>query len=114
MFNPLIILIMIVSSLLGAFGQVALKKGAKAFKLTFKGILNNKQFLSGVTLYGFAVIIFLGVLKYAELSYVYPLVSMSYIWVTLFSNKMLGEKMNKWKIIGIVLLIVGIVLINLE
>ena len=114
MFNIYVILALVASTILGAFGQISFKKGANKFKLTFKGIFHNRMFIIGVVLYGVATVIFLGVLKFAELSYAYPLVSMSYIWVTLFSNKILNEKINKWKLIGIALLILGIVLINLE
>ena len=59
----------------------------------------------------FATYIF--ALKGADLSVLYPLVSTSYVWTVVFSQKLLGEKMNKYKWIGIAAILLGVSLIGL-
>jgi drug/metabolite transporter (DMT)-like permease len=111
--NAIIVLIMIFAGLLGGIGQVSFKKGSKKFSPSIKGIIANKQFMLGVLCYGLATLIFLGVLKYADLSYAYPLVSITYLWVILLSKFILKEKIGAWKIAGVLLIIAGIVLVNI-
>ena len=45
--------------------------------------------------------------------FAFPLVSLSYVWVTLVSMKFLGEEMNIAKLVGISSIIVGVVLIGI-
>jgi uncharacterized membrane protein len=67
----------------------------------------------GVIFYILGIGIFMFALKGGDLSILYPAVSISYIWVCLFSVKMLGEKMNRKKWLGILTIMLGVVLISL-
>ncbi len=71
-------------------------------------IINNKNVVFGVIIYVISAIFFLAGLRNGELSVLYPLVATSYIWTSLLSIYFLKEKMNKWKWIGVVLIIIGI------
>lgn len=119
MSNPLIILgLMIVLTLIGATGSLFLKLGSKNFRLeaSIKNIIaliKNWQVILGVFLYGLSSIIFIVVLKMTDLSIAYPMTSMSYIFVTILSYKFLKEKINRYKTIGIVLIIIGVALVKL-
>ena len=42
----------------------------------------------------------------------YPVISMSYVWVALFSKVFLHEEMNKYKWLGIILIVGGVILIG--
>ncbi len=64
-------------------------------------------------MYGISTIIFIPTLKYGQLSVLYPLVATSYMWTTLVAVKFLGEKMNRFKWIGIILIIIGVSLIGM-
>jgi len=107
------ICIVVIATFFGAFGSLFLKKGAKHFSLHPIKLVKNKQLIIGVLLYGLSSVLFIPALKFGELSIIYPITSLSYIWVALISVKYLNEKMNKYKWIGIFFIILGVVLIAL-
>ncbi len=98
--------------IIGSFGPIMLKKAhTKSFKL--KDILKNYYLISGFIFYALGTILFIPALKGGELSVLYPLVATTYIWVSIWSIKLLKEKMNKQKWIGILLVIIGVIFIGL-
>lgn len=101
------IVFLIPAVLLGALGSIFLKKGAKKFTFNLKKIKDNKVAFIGLFLFGFSTFLYLIALKHGELSVVYPLSSFSYMFVAFFSVKMLKEKMNRNKWIGIGFIILG-------
>ena len=105
--------LVILGTLIGAFGPILLKKASHRLKLNIKSIITNKYLIGGFTLYGIATIVFIPALKGGELSVLYPFVALVYIWVSLLSVKFLGEKMNILKWIGISLIIIGVTFIGL-
>ena len=107
------IILVITATLIGAFGPILLKK-ASAKKLSkLKSLMTNYHLFGGVGLYALGTLLFIPALKGGELSVLYPFVALSYIWVSLLSVKFLGEKMNKFKWIGIALIIAGVSLIGI-
>ncbi|MEM4711040.1 MAG: EamA family transporter [Candidatus Woesearchaeota archaeon] len=119
MSNSLIILgLMIILTFIGATGSLFLKLGSKNFHLeaSIKNIIlfiMNWKIIIGIILYGISSILFIIVLKMTDLSIAYPMTSMSYVFVTILSYKFLKEKINKYKIIGIILIITGVTLVKL-
>ncbi len=97
----------------GAGGAVLLKKGSNQLKLSVKDLIKNWPLIAGIALYALSVFFFVPALKGGELSVLFPLIALSYIWVALLSVKFLGEKMTKAKWTGIALVILGIILIGL-
>ena len=65
------------------------------------------------SLYIIAIFIFVFALKGGELTVLYPLSSLGYIWASLSSVKFLGERMSAFKWTGIFLIIIGITLIGI-
>lgn len=102
------IILVIIATIIGSFGALLLKKGSGEFSLNIIKIINNKNVVFGVIIYVISAIFFLAGLRNGELSVLYPLVATSYIWTSLLSIYFLKEKMNKWKWIGVVLIIIGI------
>jgi uncharacterized membrane protein len=100
--------LVIFASLIGAMGPILLKKGSANFSLNPIKLLKNYTLIGGLVLYGLATILFVPALKGGNLSVLYPLVSLSYVWTCLLSIKMLGEKMSTLKWLGIILIIVGV------
>ncbi len=110
MVNPITIPIIFFGAVIGSLGNLVVKMGAN--KYSFFRLCRSSYLWGGLVLYALSVLLYVFVLRFEELSVVYPLVSMSYIWTTVFSIKYLGEKMNKWKWIGLLGIILGIVLIG--
>ncbi len=111
--------LVVLGTIVGAFGPILFKKGSKTFTLDPRKILKNPMILlknyyviGGCALYGLSSFIFIPALRGGDLSVLYPLVSMSYIWVALLSTRFLGEKMNRTKWLGIALIIAGVTFIG--
>ena len=98
----------LLASLVGSFGPILLKKGAKDFRLNIRLLLRNHYLMTGLVFYGIGTVLFIPALKGGELSVLYPLVATTYVWVCLLSMKFLKEKMNLFKWIGITLIIIGV------
>ena len=106
------IIIMIFGTMAGSLGPIYLKKALPTLKLNFSA-LKNKYLWYGCIVYFLGTITFVAILKFVDLSLLYPFVALTYIWVSLFSIKMLKERMNWHKWLGIFLIIVGVVLIGI-
>jgi len=118
MMIALTIISMVISCVIGAIASLLLKRGSDKFiiKFTLKGItdiLKNWKLILGVILYIISAVIFIIVLKSQRLSFIYPLSSLTYIFITILSAWILKEHINRYKIIGISLVILGVVLISL-
>jgi len=102
-----------VAAVIGAFGAVFLKKGSQSLKFKFRSLIKNYYLISGFLLYGVSAVPFILALRGGDLSILYPIVATTYVWIAIFSIKFLGEKMNKWRWLGIALIMLGVALIGL-
>ncbi len=104
--------LVLIATLIGACGALFLKYGAERLTRKNKLTFFNSRLLVGVFFYGLSSVFFLYALKGGELSVLYPITSLSYVWISLLSIKMLGEKMNFFKWLGIAAILVGVTLIG--
>lgn len=106
--NLLYILIYLIpGTIFGGYGSLYLKKGANKLTFELEKWKDNLELVLGVFLYGVSTIFYLFALPYGELSIIYPLTSLSYIYISILSTYYLNEKMTKNKWIGIILIIIG-------
>lgn len=96
------------STLLLSFGQFLFKKGLN----TFPEVFLNFTLLSGFILYGLALVILLYSLKRGDLSVLYPIFALSYVWVLILSGFLLNEAITGLKIMGVGLIFLGVSLIG--
>ncbi|PLW79463.1 hypothetical protein C0585_07475 [Candidatus Woesearchaeota archaeon] len=101
------IVLVILFTLITTIAQILMKKGAVS------GIFNLFVFF-GLAFYGFGTLMFIVALKDGELSILYPLISLSFVWVALSSYFLLGESLGISKILGIFLIILGIGLLGVK
>lgn len=115
MVNDLIIGIILVISatLVASPGAIFFKKASEKLDKNIFKLLKLKTFYIGAILFASSTLFFVSGLKYGELSVLYPIISLSYIWVAILSIKFLNEKMNINKWAGILLIIGGVILIGL-
>jgi len=106
--SQIAIILILVSSVFGAFSTLYFKKGAAA-KISIK----NKKLVVAVILAAFSFVFYLYALKQAPLTFIYLTASVSYIWTVLLAKFILKEKFNASKIIGILLIFVGIIVLQL-
>lgn len=105
--------LVILAAFLGSLGPIYLKKSAKDFSLNLKKQITNYNLIIGLAFYAVGTVLFIPALRGGELSVLYPLVATTYIWVSLLSVKFLKEKMNKYKWLGIFIIIIGVTFIGL-
>ena len=84
------------------------KLGSHKFELNIKKILKNWKLILGGSIYIVSGIITIIAFKGGELSVLYPLVATIYIWTLIFSIAFLKEKMNIYKWLGILLIVLGV------
>ena len=105
--------LVILATLVGAFGPILLKKASAKRLSKLSSLVTNYHLFGGVAIYAIGTLLFIPALKGGDLSVLYPFVALTYIWVSLLSVKFLGEKMNKLKWLGIALIIIGVSLIGI-
>lgn len=99
-------------TVIGSYGAFFLKKGSDKFSLNPLELIKNYWVILGITLYALSTIPVIIALQYEDVSLLYPFVSLGYVWVVVLSIMHLKEKMNLWKWLGIVGIIVGVSLIG--
>jgi multidrug transporter EmrE-like cation transporter len=102
----------LIATSLGSFGPLFLKKASSHLEFKLKTIITNYNLIFGIFFYALGTIIFFPALKGGELSVLYPLIALVYVWVSLLSIKFLKEKMNTMKWLGIALILSGVSLIG--
>ena len=106
------ILLVVFATLIGAFGPIFLKKASARRLSDLKSVMSNSSLFAGLIFYAIGTLLFIPALKGGELSVLYPLVSLTYVWVSFLSVRFLQEKMNNFKWIGIGLIIIGVAFIG--
>jgi len=106
------VLLVAFCTLLTASGQVFYKLAADSLVFTPVGIITNYYLWIGGIIYGTSALLFIVALRGGDLSVLYPVVALSFIWVTLLSGFILHEPIPSLKIGGIVFIIGGIWLIG--
>ncbi|MBN1503136.1 EamA/RhaT family transporter [Candidatus Woesearchaeota archaeon] len=111
--NKIGIFIMLFCTILTSLGQLFLKIGVDRFTANIVEIITNYWFWGGILFYGAGAILLIIALRYGELSLLYPVVSLSFVWVTLLSAKFLNETISALNIYGIVIILGGVSLIGI-
>lgn len=108
------IVLVLVASFIGSFGAVFLKIGSAHLRRD-QGIwgLINWQLVAGIALFLGSSVPFIMALKHGELSVLYPMVSLSYVWAMLWSRIQFGEPITGQKVGALCLILFGIVCIGI-
>jgi multidrug transporter EmrE-like cation transporter len=106
------LLFVLAATIIGSFGAVFLKLGAVRIDGSILSFANSRLIV-GVALYlGSFAFYALGV-KGAQLSVVYPMVSLSNVWALIWSRWFFKEPLTREKLIGLALILVGVGLVGL-
>jgi multidrug transporter EmrE-like cation transporter len=115
-----------VCTLLGAAGQMLIKTGATASATsapwtTVSGVwtnlyamATNLHLIGGYALYALMTVVFIFALRDEELSILYPIIALTYVWVAALSVWLFGESMNLLelrgilKLLGILIIVAGV------
>ncbi|HLC99123.1 MAG TPA: SMR family transporter [Candidatus Nanoarchaeia archaeon] len=114
-----ILIIVLASILIGSLGQIALKYGMIRTKIVgtreivknlFK-VFTNFYILLGIAIFAASSFVWLYSMTRLDISFMYPLVSIGYLFVTLFAIIFLKERVSLKRWAGLSLIIIGSLLI---
>jgi uncharacterized membrane protein len=126
-------LLVFACTLVGALAQIFIKQGTAslgalgahislvqvaehpslfwAFSL---GIFSNFKLFCGYCMYGIMTFLMAMALKGRELSRLFPIIALTYVWVTMLSIAVLGEHMNFFRSMGIAFIVAGVSVLGLK
>jgi drug/metabolite transporter (DMT)-like permease len=100
-------------SFIGSFGAVFLKAGAVRLEPKVQSLFRNWQLAAGIFFFCFSSIFFVLGLRDGELSVLYPMVSLGYVWTLFWSRWFFGERLTPTKFAGLGLILAGVLMIGL-
>jgi len=113
-----VVVIIVIGVIFAALGQVSWKLGmnqagqlATLDPATLSTVLMNPYVLLGFVMYGLSTIFWLIALSKKDLSFVYPFISLTYIFVLILSSLLLKESIGVNKIIGTLIITIGLIII---
>jgi drug/metabolite transporter (DMT)-like permease len=119
-------------TLLASVAQVLIKTGANALNRIAPGAavavtlgplhlhisativagLASPALIGGLALYGIGAAMMVLALQHGELSVLYPVISLSYVWVAILSVAIFHEHMNMFRVAGIAVIIAGVAILG--
>lgn len=106
--NIFAITLVFISTILVSFAQVAFKMAWSDSALSFSLL---SKVLLGLGLYAGGAVLFMVALRNKKVSYLFPFLTLSYVWVILLSAYLFQEAITLGKILGVSLIFTGIFLI---
>ena len=95
-------------TVLGALAQLLIKNGTARITGDLASIITNVPLIAGYSIYGINTLLMVLALKDGEMSMLYPIIALTYVWTTLLSYTVLGEPSNAYKNIGITIIVIGV------
>ena len=100
-------------TILGAAAQVLMKTGANHMAQPgVLGMLTNLPLMAGYCVYGISTLLLVLALKDGELSLLYPVIALTYVWVTILSFVIFRDDVNPWRLLGIALIVIGVAILG--
>jgi multidrug transporter EmrE-like cation transporter len=106
------VLLVFCCTILGAAAQILMKVGMARFHPDLVALVTNVPLMAGYTLYGINTLLLVLALRDGELSMLYPIIALTYVWVTLLSYVLLKEPANLYKNVGITTIVIGVAVLG--
>src|SRR5271165_6975496 len=104
-------------TILGAVAQILIKVGMSPAHLDTSGkglfalilaLATDVPLVAGYACYGLFTVAMVLALREGELSKLFPIIALTYVWVTLLSYWLLKDTPNLYKNAGIVTIVIGV------
>ena len=118
-----VLILVSICVIIGVIAQLSMKRGMNTVGMVGLGdifsqkvfsIVTQKYVFIGIILYVLASLIWLVILSQAELSFVYPLISVGYVITAILSKLFFNESLTLFRFLGILLICGGVYLIVLK
>jgi len=101
-------------TVLGAAAQILIKTGASALQgAGVVAMLTNVHILAGYSLYGLFMAVLILALRDGELSILYPVISLTFVWVTVLSAIFFQETLTMTKLVGVATIVAGVAFLGM-
>ena len=101
-------LLVFACTIFGSAAQLLIKTGMSHFSPHLLALATNLPLIAGYTLYGVNTLLMVLALKNGEMSLLYPIIALTYVWTTLLSYTLLNEHPNFYKNVGILTIVIGV------
>ena len=103
-------------TILGAAAQIMMKKGADpnihGMIPTIVRIFTNLNLFLGYALYGVSAVLLVLALRKGQLSMLYPVIALTFVWVAILSVIIFHETLTPMRIAGITTVVCGVALLG--
>lgn len=107
------ILLVFVCTILGAAAQIFMKMGsAHMDHFDVMHVLTDWQLFTGYALYGINTLLLMLALRDGELSKLYPIIALTYVWVTVLSVYFFHDSITFGKVAGIAIIVAGVTVLG--
>src|SRR5262249_39125290 len=107
------VLFVFTAGFFGSFGAAFLKSGASRLKMDVVSIATNWRLVAGIVSYLISSVFFVRGISVGELSVLYPMVALGYMWTILWSRLFFGEPFTWGKLGGLALIFIGLACLGL-
>lgn len=111
--------LILISVILSACGQVAMKMGASSLSgksdvllMKILQYLTNIPIMVGLGLYGISAFVWIAAIEKVQLSYAYPMAALGYVLVALFSMWIFQEPLSGVRLLGLAIIVIGVIVIS--
>lgn len=101
------------ASFVGSFGAVFLKSGATRIERNIRSVVTNWRLAAGVFFFLASSLLYVRAIKDGELTVLYPMVSLGYVWTLFWSRIVFGEPLTREKLYGLGLILLGIIFLGM-
>ncbi|MHB8073367.1 EamA family transporter [Desulfosporosinus fructosivorans] len=112
----LLILLTICNSVLMVTGQTLWKLGATGKEVHSLGqllrLFLSPYVIAGLMVYAFSSVLWIYILNKGDLSYVYPIQSTAFIFALIIGTTIFKEQLTLTKVIGVLVICLGVVIIT--
>ena len=105
-------MLVFLASVIGSFGAVFLKLGAARLNGSLLSFVNTRLSFGVCLFLGSSVFYALGI-RGGQLSVLYPMVSLGYIWTLIWSRIFFKEAFTRGKFVGLGLILLGVFFVGL-
>jgi drug/metabolite transporter (DMT)-like permease len=108
------IALVVLCTAIGAAAQILMRFGAAQLHgSTLADLLTNWALMAGYVCLAANTALLVLALRHGELSVLYPIIALTYVWVTILSPMFFGDIVNAYKIVGVALIVLGVSFIGI-
>jgi len=107
------IILVFFCTLFAAAAQILIKSGANTLQSSSPlAMITNLPLMAGYSLYGIVTLLLVLALRDGELSILYPVISLTYVWVAVLSVVFFHEAVNPFRVVGVLIIVTGVAVLG--